>query len=405
MTSELLFAQALNIQSPLYIEKIEFKKEYGELHIYIDFKKGSTFKCSICNKDGMPVYDTEPKTWRHLDFFQYKAFIHFRRPRVTCPEHKTHIINVPWGSSGSGFTLLMEAMIMELAKHMPVKEIAQKIGEYDTRVWRVINRNVANARVKEDYSSVRAVGVDETSSKKGHKYITIFVDMDTKKILFATQGKDSTTIAKFKEELIQHCGVPLNVMNFSSDMSPAFIKGINENFSTAAITFDKFHVIKIVNEAVDKTRREEQRENINLKNTRYIWLKNPNNLTKNQTELLENLSKTNLKTGRAYRMRLALQDIYNNCETLEEAEVELKKWLLWASRCRIENMKEVAKMIKGHWYGITSYFSTRLTNGILEGMNGIVQAARARARGFRNTDNFISMVYLLGSKLNFGFNF
>lgn len=228
----------------------------------------------------MPVYDTEEKTWRHLDFFQFKAFIHFRTPRITCAEHKTHIINVSWGRPGSGFTLLMEAMIIELAKYMPVSEIAHRIGENDTRVWRVIKKNVRNARAREDYSSVSSVGMDETSSKKGYKYIIIFVNMDTKKVLFATKGKDSSTLTRFKEDLEEHSGVPHNVKNFSIDMSPAFIKGIEEDFKKSIITFDKFHVIKIINEAVDNTRRAEQKDNDILKYTRYSWLKNLNNLTK-----------------------------------------------------------------------------------------------------------------------------
>lgn len=403
MKNEFLFAQALNIQEPLYIEKIDFKKDDGELHIYINFRKGSTFKCSVCNKDGMPVHDTEKKTWRHLDFFQYKAYIHFRRPRVTCPEHNTHIIKVPWGGTGSGFTLLMEAMIMELARHMPVSEIAKKIGEYDTKVWRVINRNINNARATENFTDVKSVGVDETASKKGHKYITIFVDMDKNKVLFATEGKDSSTLKRFNEDLVQHSGIPLNITEFSADMSRAFAKGIDEHFKSAFITFDKFHVVKIINEAVDKTRREEQKENAILKNSRYIWLKNPSNLSDKQSESLENLSKLNLKTARAYRIKLSLQEIYNECTNVEEAEERLNKWISWASRSRLKSMKEAAKTIKQHFTGILRYFHTRLTNGILEGINGIVQAARARARGFRNTKNFIAMVYLLGSKLTFNY--
>jgi transposase len=404
MTNEFIFAQALNIQDPCYVKNIEFKKEEGELHIYVDFKKGETFDCPVCNTPGMPVYDTEEKTWRHLDFFQFKAFIHFRTPRITCPDHKTHIINVSWGRPGSGFTLLMEAMIIELAKYMPVSEIAHRIGENDTRVWRVIKKNVRNARAREDYSSVSSVGMDETSSKKGHKYISIFVNMDTKKVLFATEGKDSSTLTRFKEDLEQHSGVAHNVKNFSIDMSPAFIKGIEEDFEKSIITFDKFHVIKIINEAVDKTRRAEQKDNDILKHTRYSWLKNPNNLTNNQSKVLETLSKMNLKTGKAYRIKLALQEIYNSAVDKNDALVKLNSWLSWASRCRIEHIKDAAKTVKAHLEGILNYFDTRLTNGILEGINGLVQAARARARGFRNTDNFIDMVYLIGAKLDFKFN-
>lgn len=398
-----LFAQALNIQKPFYIKEINFEKEAGELHIYIDFAEGSRFKCCVCNADGMPVHDTEQKTWRHLDFFQYKAYLHVRTPRTICPEHKVHLIDVPW-AGGTGFTLLMEAMILELAKHMSVYQVAVQIKETDKKVWRVIQRHVNNARALENYENVTTVGVDETSFKKGHKYISVFVDMDKSKIIYVTEGKDSNTVKEFAKELEQQSGNTSNIENFSCDMSPAFKKGIDENFENANITFDKFHVVKLVNEAVDKTRRDEQKENPLLFKTRYIWLKNKNNLNKEQDEKLETLSKINIKTARAYRIKIVLQDIYNSGMDKIEAMKALQKWLSWASRSRLEHVKSVALTIKKNWNGIINYFDTNITNGLLEGINSLIQSAKSRARGFKNVENFKSIIYLIGGKLTFNFN-
>lgn len=398
-----IFAQALNIQKPFYIKDINFEKESGELHIYIDFEKGSRFKCCVCNVDGIPVHDTEQKTWRHLDFFQFKTYLHVRTPRTICPEHKVHLIDVSW-AGGTGFTLLMEAMILELAKHMPVYQVAVQIKETDNKVWRVIQRHVNNARALENFENVTTVGVDETSFKKGHKYISVFVDMDKSKVIFVTEGKDSNTVKEFAKELEQQSGKTSNIENFSCDMSPAFKKGIDENFENANITFDKFHVVKLVNEAVDKTRRDEQKENPLLFKTRYIWLKNKNNLNKKEYKKLETLSKINIRTARAYRIKIVLQDIYNSGMDKIEAMKALQKWLSWSSRSRLEHIKLVALTIKKNWNGIINYFDSNITNGLLEGINSLIQSAKSRARGFKNVENFKSIIYLIGGKLTFNFN-
>lgn len=398
-----LFAQALNIQEPLYIKKVDFNIDTGELHIFIDFKEGSKFKCAVCNLDGVSVHDTEEKTWRHLDFFQYKAYLHLRTPRTKCPEHNVHLINVPW-AGGTGFTLLMEVMILELAKHMAISQIAVKINETDNKVWRVIRRHVNNARVLENYERVYTVGVDETSFKKGHKYISVFVDMDKSKIIFITEGKDANTVNEFSKEFEQLSGKNQNIENFSCDMSPAFKKGIEENFKNASITYDKFHVVKLLNTAVDATRRDEQIENPLLKNSRYVWLKNKNNLNRKQSETLETLSKINLKTARAYRIKIVLQDIYRSGMDKIDAMNALQKWLSWASRSRLPHIISVASTIKKNWNGIINYFDSKITNGLLEGINSLIQSAKSRARGFKNVENFKAIIYLIAGKLTFNFN-
>lgn len=184
-------------------------------------------------------------------------------------------------------------------------------------------------------------------------------------------------------------------------MSPAFIKGAAKCFPSADITFDKFHVMKIVNDAVDKVRRQEQKDQPDLKNTRYIFLKNPKNLTDKQAETLEQikLKDLNLKTMRAYQIRLNFQEFWN--QPLEQAEGFLKKWYYWATHSRIEPIKEAAYTIKRHWNGVMNWFKSRINNGILEGINSMIQAAKARARGYRTIDYMITMIYLLNGKLKF----
>jgi transposase len=271
-----------------------------------------------------------------------------------------------------------------------------------TRLWRIIHHYVDKGRSEADYSKVKNVGFDETSSKRGHDYVSLFVDLEGPRVLFVTEGKDSSTVERFKQDLIDHSGCAENIEQMCCDMSPAFIKGAREQFPDAKLTFDKFHIMKIVNEAVDEVRRQEQKERPELARSRYIWLKNPENLKQSQANTLEELTvkKLNLKTSRAYHIRLNFQELFS--QPPQTAEAFLKKWYFWATHSRLEPMKEAAYTIKRHWDGVLQWFKSNINNGILEGINSLIQAAKAKARGYRTTKNLIAMIYLIGGKLKFG---
>jgi transposase len=242
--------------------------------------------------------------------------------------------------------------------------------------------------------------MDETASRRGHNYISLFFDMDKSQLLFATQGKDKETVKAFTEDLTARNGKPKNILQVCCDMSPAFISGVKEQFPNAEITFDRFHIMKIVNEAVDQVRREEARTQPLLTKTRFIWLKNKENLTAKQEATLESLKDRNLKTARAYQIRLTLQELFQTTNR-EEGEAFLKRWYFWATHSRLPPMVAAAKTIKNHWDGVLNWFHSRLTTGLVEGFNSLLQAAKARARGYRSNANFITMAYLIGGKLNF----
>jgi len=289
---------------------------------------------------------------------------------------------------------------MVMAKAMPVKSIANLLKEHDTRLWRVLDHYVQQSRQGADFSAVTAVGVDETSSKRGHNYVSLFVDLESSRVLFATEGKNASTLARFKTDLEAHNGDPSHIQEICCDMSPAFIKGVEHHFPEAHLTFDKFHVLKILNEAVDEVRRQEQQDRPELKRTRYLWLKNPVNLKANQAATLDALQvkKLNLKTARAYHIRLNFQEFWN--QPLQAAEAFLKKWYFWATHSRLKPIKDAAYTMRRHWAGILRWFTSKINNGILEGINSLIQAAKARARGYRTIHNLITMIYLIGGKLD-----
>ena len=400
-----IFAAALNLPEPWSIAKVEFKPDSAgamELHIELSFPRGSKFACPECGTEAT-AYDTAPRTWRHLNFFQYKTYIHADLPRVKCGEHGVKTISVPWAREGSGFTLLFEGWVVELAKHLPVAAIANMVDEHDTRLWRFIKHYVDEARSREDYSNVTAIGIDETS-KKGHKYVTVVVDLNQRKVIYVTNGKDSSTVDRFAEDFKAHKGDAEAIKIVTCDMSLGFKKGISEHFVNSSTVIDKFHVIKHANEAVDDVRRWELRQGpwykYLLTKTKYLWLKNDSNLTDNQKEKKESLLHKRLKTAKAYAMRVTLQDIYELSTNRTEAEERFKKLCGWIARSRIDSMKKFGELLKNHWDEILSYFDHRYTNAILEGMNSIIQNIKRRARGFRNDEYFKTMIYLGCGKLD-----
>ena len=395
-----LFAQALGIQKPWKLDEVRFDPNEGQLDLYISHIKRSSLPCPDCHQE-CSIHDTKERTWRHLNFFQHRAYIHCKVPRVLCGKcGSIKQAEVPWARPGSGFTMLFEAFLMELAAYMPVKPISELVGEHDTRIWRVLHHYVEEARSQEDYSYVDQVGIDETSSKRGHNYVSVFVDLEKSKVIYATEGKDAPTVKRFTEDFAEHNGRPEKIKDITCDMSPAYIKGVTEQMPGAQITFDKFHVMKVVNDAVDQVRRMEQKENSILKSSRYLWLKNPDNLTDQQKEALKSLTRMNLKTSRAYNIKLSFQEFWE-IKSQEIAEQYLKRWYFWATHSRLEPIKSSAYTIKGHWDGIIHYISTQINNGVLEAINGLIQSAKRKARGYRNTKNLITIIYLSCGKLKF----
>ncbi|MBF0165831.1 MAG: ISL3 family transposase [Magnetococcales bacterium] len=401
MDPSTLFTLALGLTPPWEVWSIRFSPEKHRLDISIGFPLGSLFICPVCGSKGAKAYDTTEKRWRHLNFFQYEAWLTARVPRVECDQGcGVKKIGVPWARPGSGFTLLFEALIMVLVREMPVTQVAHLLGVHDTRLWRIIRHHVSDARKRLNLSDVKRVGMDETASRRGHHYISLFFDMDKSLLLFATKEKDKETVKAFAQNLTARNGKPESVLEVCCDMSPAFISGVREPFPNAEITFDRFHIMKAVNDAVDQDRREEVRTQPVLSKTRYIWLKNPGNLTVKQQATLASLKERNLKTARAYQIRLTLQELFQT-RSRKEGEAFLKKWYFWATHSRLPPMVAAAKTIKNHWEGVLNWFHSGLTTGLVEGFNSLLQAAKARARGYRSDTNFITMAYLIGGKLNF----
>jgi transposase len=397
-----LFQAALGLAEPWQVTRTEFDVTARRLDLYLDFPRGARFACPEGDEPACPVHDTEPKTWRHLDFFQHQAYLHARVPRVTCPAHGTRQVALPWARPGSGFTLLFEALLLALLAQMPVKAVAELVGEHDTRLWRLLHHHVEQARAKVSMAEVTRVGVDETSARRGQDYVSLFVDLDAPKprVLFATEGRDHTTVGRFAADLVAHGGDPAGVRDVSADMSPAFERGVRASLPKAGLTWDRYHLASHATKAVDQVRRAEATKRPELKGTRYVWLKRPEHLTVKQAAALEGLTPASvgLATARAYRWRLAFDAFFE--QPVELAEAYLERWYAGAIRSRLEPIVAFARLIGDHWEGVVRWHWTRINNGVLEGINSLVQASKRRARGYRNKQNLIAMIYLIAGRLD-----
>ncbi|QZE14972.1 ISL3 family transposase [Halosquirtibacter laminarini] len=393
--SSYLFTAALHIESPFYIDYLDFDTANKRLDVHVSFTRGSKF--SYDGECDLSVHDTREKRSQHLNFFENECFIIAKVSRVITRSDRVVTLPMSWEGTVSGFTLLFEALLLPLLSNMPVHKVSKLTGIY-----------VDKSRSTEDFTDLEVVGIDETSCKKGHNYVTLFVDLKERRTVHVSEGKGSDTIASFCE-IIPHKkeeDMPIEsdcIKQVSCDMSPSFISGVQKHLPKSSITFDKFHIMKLINEAVDSVRRTECKEEECLKGHRYLFLSNQDNYTKKQEESFNDLkiSHSKLKSFRALRIRESFQDIYSYANTIEEFECLLKQWYYWATHSRLEPNKKVAKTIKNHWNGIVKWMDTKLNNGILEGLNSIVQSAKRRARGFRKTENFITMIYLITGKLDF----
>lgn len=401
-----LLAKVLEIAAPWRIEKAGIDEDFasgegqadallrwdGRLDVYL-VADGEQLPCGRCGVLGRRRDQREERWWTALPLGAYEVVLHARVPRVTCQEHGVMSICVPWARERSTFTWQAEFRVLALTRLLPVTDVARLMGVTDQRLHRMLGQYASAVRTTVTMAGVTRVGVDETASRRGHNYITLFVDLDTHHVLFATPGRDHTTVLAFREEMLRQGGDPDAVVEFSEDMSEAFRKGVAQAFPNAQISYDKFHVIKAMNDALNQVRRDEQYDCEDLKGTRWLWLHNRIMLSAPEREELDGLLHHHLKTGRAYDLRVQLQEMYDLPSIAQEGY--LARWFWRATHSRLPPVRKVAWMVKNHWEGVLHGANTGITNAILEGLNSLLQRARSRARGYSNVQNLINMLYFL----------
>jgi transposase len=407
MASSDVFTLGLGLTPPWRVtdQRMETAAQPNELHLTVTAEAGARFPCPTCGRS-CKAHDYKETSWRHLNFFQHACIISARVPRTDCPDHGVLRINVPWARPDSGFTLLFEQAALTLMREMPVAAAARIIGVTDKRLWRVLQFYVGQAIARLDLRHVEAVALDETAAKRGHDYVTVFIDLDaaTRPVLFVTPGKGKPCVAAFRAFLREHGGEPTRVAEIVCDMSAAFLAAAAENFPHAAITVDWFHVVQVFTTAVDAVRRAEARRIALPKGARWATLKRPEDLTATQRAALEELETGGFATAEAYRAKELLRWV-RDAATPQAARWRLTHFLSHVGRRldpanpMLDPVRDAVATVRRHAERILRRWQSGHSNARLEALNGLFQAARARARGYRTTATYACMIYLIGAPI------
>lgn len=367
------------------------------LHIDIEYVKGTRFEM---NGEEYSIYDHQERTWRHLDFFQYECYINCRVPRIRLKTGEIQLVSVPWSDSNRRFTLLFEQYVLQLTKEgLSASAVGRLLAIDPQRVYRIVKRYVVEALASTQLQPALHLSIDETSSKKGHNYLTILSDIEAKKVVGIGFGKDcqaaesAITEMEFRQLEIR------SPKTISMDMSPSFIKAASKYLPQTQIIFDRFHISMHLNSAIDKIRRKEQKEHKELKYSRFLWLRNSKDIKHEHKETLKILASSFPTIGKAYELKEKFRQVWDNAK--EDGRLKwLKAWLEEAWDSGIDELKQFVTMIDQHWYGIKTYFKTLRNNAFAERVNLKIQEIKRTAKGYRNMENFKYMIYFHLGDLN-----
>jgi len=400
MENELpIFTAALELPAPWTVSEVNFAMHDKEkvLHITVSHLEGHKFEYA---GDHYPVYDHKNRTWQHLNFFQHKCHLHAKVPRVRTSSGKVKQIDVPWAQPGSSFTLLFENLVIELlGENMSASGVGRHLDIGDKRVFRIAHRRVSQALSTQPLASVKELSIDETSSRKGHNYFTVLGDREKKKVVGVAIGKDREALAHAMVDMEVRGAYREKVKVVTMDMSTSYISGTAEWMPKADIVFDRFHLTKKLNEAIDKIRRQEQREFQDLKNSRYLWLRNHNDLSKEKQQQVDELAAAYPTIGEAYRLKELFREVFDAAKR-DGSIKPLEKWKEEAWATGLEPIQDFVRMLNRHWYGVVSYFKRLVTNAFAERVNLKIQEIKRVAKGYRNPMNYMTMIYFHLGGLN-----
>ncbi len=357
-------------------------------------------RCSGCRRR-CSGYDTlEPRLWRHLDWGGVRIWLRHVPKRVDCDRCGVVVQQVPWAATGATrFTRDFEEQVGFFAQRLDKSAVELAFGIAWRTVGSIVERVVYRHRPGNPLKNLRDIGVDELSYRKGHRYLTLVTDHASGRIVWAKEGKSAETLKAFFAELGDKGR--RDIRTVTMDMGQAYINAVRAKLPQAQIVFDRFHVQRLVSDALDKTRREEWRrltqldkdEATKVKGLRWPLLKNPWNLTPAQAERLSSLQQDNTRLYRAYLLKATFADILDRRQP-NVVKRKLIDWLAWASRSRLPAFVKAARTIREHLDDIVAYIRHRLTNGVAEGLNNKARLLTRRAYGFHSASAAIAMIML-----------
>ena len=400
MRSTTLWAGLLGLVKAV-VEDVEFDEADECIVVSVRPAKATKRRCGRCGKR-CSGYDRGEgrRRWRALDLGTIRAFLEADSPRVRCPEHGVVAAHVPWARHGAGHTYAFDDTAAWLVTHCSKSAVRELLRVAWRTVGSIVTRVVADAEAKTDrFASLRRIGIDEISYKRGHKYLTVVVDHDTGVLLWAHPGRDEKTLEKFFDRLgAQRCAL---IRLVSADAAEWVKNVVADRCENAELCLDPFHIVAWATKALDEVRREvwnaARRDGQNavakeLKNARYALWKNPADLTARQGAKLASIAQTNQRLYRAYLLKEQLRQVF----VLKGADgiALLERWLQWARRCRIPSFVKLAKSITQHRVGIEAALTHGLSNARVESVNTKLRLLTRIAFGFRSTEALVALAML-----------
>ncbi len=366
-----------------------------EARVRVARRTGEPLTCPECGRP-CPGYDAREREWRHLDAWGYKTFVVCDLPRVECPEHGVRTASMPWAADKSRYTAAFEEEVTAWLGEASILGVSKRMRMSWNAVSGIMERAVRRGLERRKAEPVRRLAVDETSVKRGHRYATIVSDTDTGRVLHMAKGRTRESLAQFYRS--RDGGWLAGLESVSMDMWGPYVAATGEWVPGAELktAFDRFHVAKHLADAVDKVRRAEHRELLAqgsavLARTRYRWLTGRGKMSHAEKLAFAALRKNVDRTARAWAVKEAASKLWDY-KLRGSAENAWLHWLQWASGCGLAPVHKVAEMVGAHLWGILNAVVLRATNGPAESINSRIQMVKARSRGFRNYDRFVTAI-------------
>ena len=418
-----LWRGLLGVDKRTVIEDIEFAEEDGGAELVVARvrpRSGVSRRCGRCQRKA-PWYDRGegPRRWRGLDWGTVQVVLEAEAPRVNCPTHGPTVVAVPWARHHAGHTFAFDDTVAWLAVACSKTAVCElmriawrTVGAIVARVWADTEKTV------DRFAGLRRIGIDEISYKRHHKYLTVVVDHDSGRLVWAAPGRDTATLGRFFDALgAERCA---QITHVSADAADWIADVVSQRSPTAIRCADPFHVVAWATEALDAERRRAWNDAralarsqptwgrgrpgkntpprpaheraCKLKGARYALWKNPEDLTEHQTAKLAWIAKTDSRLYRAYLLKEGLRHVFS--VKGEEGKEALDRWISWARRCRIPVFVELAGRIVRHREAIDAALDHGLSQGLIESTNTKIRLLTRIAFGFRSPEALIALAML-----------
>ncbi len=395
-TLKLLFRLLLQVQG-VVVTGARIDEQAEVVEVTIRRRSNAKPRCPNCGKVMGGNIQTHKRVWGHLNIMKGRTLLVYDIREGCCPVHGRRIESVPWAEGAANHTKEFDRQVVSLAQVADRTAVARMFGVCWRTVGRMVKRVVDQFLPSNLLDDLTAIGVDETSYKRGHRYLTVVVNLTQGIVVWVGEGKSEETLDKFFKALGPERSKKIEVVTM--DMSEAFKNSVEKNAPQAELVYDRFHVVKLMLEAVDEIRREECREleeepRKALKGTRFVFLKNPARYNAKDRAAVEWIKKINRRLARVYELRVDFEEAWRQ-KTDKDAESFLMRWTRSALMSRREPLMRFARTVRKRMAGIVNYFKhLGLSNAALEGTNNKIKLLIHRSYGFHNVSSLIAMIQL-----------